>query len=510
MFKSSCALAIGALTALLAAAPASAGDRIYGIDEAAPPHVVSFDSGAPGTFLTDVPISGIGAGEAVVGLDSRPLDGSLWLVTIDSGVGRLYTVNPATGAATLEQTLSADATDTTDPYTTLGAQPYGVDFNPVPDRLRIVGKSDDKSMRVNPATGAVFTDANINPPGPGIAGVAYLNPVPGASTTTLFAYDYQNDFVGILNPPNNGTFNLLGDSTITAGSDTRTNLDIAPSGVGYATHQIGAGPALFTWSLSTGVHTLVGITPAGLVGMTASTANLAAVTSTAPTAGEQASSIALTVVRDNPRGTLGLTWSTAPGTAEAGSDYTSMGGALTFAPGQVSRTVTIPLLDDNTDEPDESFTVTFAPTGNQDGTVLVPTATVTIADDDPTPAAAPDRDGDGVADATDNCPNVSNVDQADGNGNGLGTVCDPAEAPYAPPATTPRRRRQTVTPTASPTRPTTARASATPTRRTSTATGSAPCATRASRRCSRRVSARTRRRAPRRTTRCSARRWATS
>jgi hypothetical protein len=37
-----------------------------------------------------------------------------------------------------------------------------------------------------------------------------------------------------------------------------------------------------------------------------------------------------------------------------------------------------------------------------------------------------DTDGDGVPDATDNCPSVPNPDQSDLDGNGVGDVCDPA------------------------------------------------------------------------------------
>ncbi len=38
---------------------------------------------------------------------------------------------------------------------------------------------------------------------------------------------------------------------------------------------------------------------------------------------------------------------------------------------------------------------------------------------------APDRDGDGVPDAVDNCPAVPNPDQADADGDGVGDACDP-------------------------------------------------------------------------------------
>lgn len=39
-----------------------------------------------------------------------------------------------------------------------------------------------------------------------------------------------------------------------------------------------------------------------------------------------------------------------------------------------------------------------------------------------------DRDGDGVTDPADNCPAVSNADQADGDVDGLGDACDPRPA----------------------------------------------------------------------------------
>ena len=39
----------------------------------------------------------------------------------------------------------------------------------------------------------------------------------------------------------------------------------------------------------------------------------------------------------------------------------------------------------------------------------------------------PDADGDGVADASDNCPLVSNASQADRDGDGIGDACDPLD-----------------------------------------------------------------------------------
>lgn len=40
------------------------------------------------------------------------------------------------------------------------------------------------------------------------------------------------------------------------------------------------------------------------------------------------------------------------------------------------------------------------------------------------PALAVDSDGDGHDDATDNCPTIANVDQADADNNGIGDACE--------------------------------------------------------------------------------------
>ena len=51
---------------------------------------------------------------------------------------------------------------------------------------------------------------------------------------------------------------------------------------------------------------------------------------------------------------------TGDGTAEAGSDYTATTGTLTVDTGSLTGTISIPVLDDSDDEPDETFTVTLS------------------------------------------------------------------------------------------------------------------------------------------------------
>jgi hypothetical protein len=56
------------------------------------------------------------------------------------------------------------------------------------------------------------------------------------------------------------------------------------------------------------------------------------------------------------------------------------------------------------------------------------TSTTTAAHDD---RSAGDADGDGVPDATDNCPVTPNPGQLDLDGDGVGDACDPADAALA-------------------------------------------------------------------------------
>ena len=48
-------------------------------------------------------------------------------------------------------------------------------------------------------------------------------------------------------------------------------------------------------------------------------------------------------------------YATADGTAKAGEDYTASSGTLTFAAGETSKTVNVPVLDDSHDEGEETF-----------------------------------------------------------------------------------------------------------------------------------------------------------
>jgi hypothetical protein len=60
-------------------------------------------------------------------------------------------------------------------------------------------------------------------------------------------------------------------------------------------------------------------------------------------------------------------------------------------------------------------------------------STATVADFQQFSGAVADQDGDGIPDATDNCPTVSNPGQEDAHGNGVGDTCESAPTGAVPP-----------------------------------------------------------------------------
>ena len=75
-----------------------------------------------------------------------------------------------------------------------------------------------------------------------------------------------------------------------------------------------------------------------------------------------------------------IDYSTTDGTATAGEDYTATSGTLTFAPGQLSQQVFVPIHGDTIAEPDETITLMLS---NAHGANLTDaTATATINNDD--------------------------------------------------------------------------------------------------------------------------------
>jgi hypothetical protein len=117
---------------------------------------------------------------------------------------------------------------------------FGVDFNPVPDALRITSDADQNLRQPFANENPTAEDGRLayaaGDPGAGsnpvVAGSAYTNSVPGATTTTLFNIDTARDALVRQDPPNSGTLNTVGPLGIDVSEVL--GFDIAANQIAYA------------------------------------------------------------------------------------------------------------------------------------------------------------------------------------------------------------------------------------------------------------------------------------
>jgi uncharacterized protein (TIGR03382 family) len=184
---------LGALSACavaaLSTAPYARASTVIGLTTNN--RLISFDHLAPGVLFTNVPVSGLGAGESLVGIDLRPATGQVIGVT-QTG---LYDLNFTTGAATLIGAgFAASPLDA-------GAE-FGIDFNPTVDRVRVVA-STSGNRRLNPVSGGAVlpVDTALTYTGTGApvraVGAAYTNSLAGVlpGSTRQFIIDSATDML---------------------------------------------------------------------------------------------------------------------------------------------------------------------------------------------------------------------------------------------------------------------------------------------------------------------------
>ncbi|MCZ2497723.1 DUF4394 domain-containing protein [Xylophilus sp. Kf1] len=240
-----------AITGLALVQPAT--PRAYALTDDG--RLAAFSPSAPNTITASVAISGLAAGETVLGVDFRPANARLYALT---SAARLLTIDPDTGVPSAAVALAADATDTTLPYAGLTGTTFSVDFNPVADRLRVIS-STGQNLRINVDTGATTTDGVINRTvPPTVLAGAYTNSFAGTTATVLYDVEGNTNVLSQQNPPNDGTLVDVGPIGFALGG--RASLDIAggANGLVLAALRNGAtGPfSLYTVSLTTGAATL--------------------------------------------------------------------------------------------------------------------------------------------------------------------------------------------------------------------------------------------------------------
>jgi len=250
------------------AGKAESGETIYGLTSGN--QLVTFGSGKSNQTAISVTITGLAAGEMVVGIDFRPSDlganatndiGKLYALTDAS---RLYIVDPSTGVASAPVTLSVALVGTS----------FGIGFNPAVDRLRIHSDAN-QNLRVNVETGATILDGTLaytagdanfgNDPDLTATGYTSNDSNP-ATGTDLYAIDVAQDVLVEFGPavtnvsgPNTGLLLTVGSLGVDAGLLAGFDISNA-TGTAYAalSNSPSGKSTLYTVDLDTGAATKTG------------------------------------------------------------------------------------------------------------------------------------------------------------------------------------------------------------------------------------------------------------
>ena len=188
--------------------------------------------------------------DGLAGIDVRPADKMLYGVTLS---GEVVTIDTASGAATAKSTLSEKLSS---------YEGAIVDFNPMADRLRLMG-TDGTNHRVNVDDGMVTVDGSLaymagdmhEGETPAIVEAAYINSIGKPEATAM--YDIDATIAALIQqaPPNDGTLKAIGKLGVEGSSYA---FDISATEDLTNTAWLVVDNTLHTVDLETGAATAVG------------------------------------------------------------------------------------------------------------------------------------------------------------------------------------------------------------------------------------------------------------
>jgi hypothetical protein len=384
--------------------------------------IVRFNTSVPGTG-TAITLGAITTGEQLVAIDFRPATGQLFGLGIDHTLnqGTLYRIDPQGGQVTAIGTPGSIVYFQNDGMTRIdlpdpASAGYGLDFNPTVDRIRVT-TSTGLNFRIRPDTGAavdgdtsmmamgVNPDANINglpTGGVGVSATAYTNsfgqPITNpAGPTSQYTLDAATNTLSIQFMPNSGTQILQVPVTFNGGTldfeevngfDIPGGVSVMTSGtratgLGFAVLTVGGVQNLYSIDLTTGAASLIGATSQSLNGLTLAEAPTGTISfgAAAVAITESAGTVTLTLNRTSgSSGPVTVNINVTGGTATAGSDFTAGPYTVTFADGQTTQTLSIPLTADQIVEGVETITLTIASVSNGAVIGAIPTTTISVSD----------------------------------------------------------------------------------------------------------------------------------
>ena len=320
-------------------------------------------------------------GQSLSVADATAAEGgtALFAVTLDRGATGTVTVDYATADGT--------ATAGSDYTATSGTLTFAAGESSKTVAVPVLADPDAESEET-------FTLTLSNPSGAGLADASATGTIEASAAAAALTASFTSVPAG-----HNGT-------AFTAGLEFSEEIDdlgfewvrdtfVAASGGAVEVASRRAAPANLAWDIRVAPTSPgAGVTLSMASGTTAPDGRAIVPGSPATVPGQSLSvadaraaeggtaSFAVTLDR-GATGTVTVEYATADGTATAGSDYTATSGTLTFAAGESSKTVAVPLLADSEAESDETFTLTLS---NPSGAALADASATGTVEDDAAPS----------------------------------------------------------------------------------------------------------------------------
>ena len=357
-----------------------------------PSNATIADGQAVGTIANDDAAPVLSIGDATVLEGNAGTVAETFTVSINTASDQVVTASYATADNTAAQPgdyTTATGTITLNPgqtSTTVTVQVKGDTLDEV-NETYFVNLTAPTNATLGDAQGAGTITDDDGPPALSIdsvstsenAGMANftvtLAPVSGATVTVAYSTVAGTATAGTDFTPKTGTLTFL------AGESTKTiSIPILQDTVNEAdenyTVQL-ASPTGATIATATGTGTITDDDAAPTLSISDSTA----VEGNAATTNS-----AFTITLSGPSTqSITVAYATADGTATAPLDYTSTSGTATFAPGETTKTVNVPIVGDTTPEFNETYSVNLSAPTN--ATISDAQGAGSITNDDGPPAA---------------------------------------------------------------------------------------------------------------------------
>ncbi|GAA2779022.1 DUF4394 domain-containing protein [Streptomyces showdoensis] len=242
-------------------AHAHAHKSLHAIGLTGDQRLVEFDVDKPSKTWSLGKVSGLSGDTKLVGIDFRVQNEALYGVGDKGGI---YTLN----------TSSAKAMKVSQLTVALAGTAFGVDFNPVANRLRIISDTgqnlrhniDDAAAPLTTTVDGTLTNPTMPPStAMGVTGAAYTNnDLDAATATTLFDLDTMADRISLQSPANVGTLAPTGSLGVNADLDAGFDISYDPTaGTNHGFAAIGTAGAyrLYAVDVLTGKATCKGDFP---------------------------------------------------------------------------------------------------------------------------------------------------------------------------------------------------------------------------------------------------------